>query len=98
MGEWYPAYYLDDAHGPPLALAASKSYPFVGIHEPLLEHHPSSVTCSKGHSPCLKELGVPWDGALFSVLSDWSTWSPEEPAHHPCSSEKEALVHPTAAG
>ena len=100
MGEWYPTYYLDHAHCPSLALAASKSYPFVGIHEPLLQHHSSSVTCSKGRSPCLRELclGVPWDGALFSVLSDWSTRSPEEPAHHPCSSEKEALVHPTPAG
>lgn len=97
MGEWYPTYYLDDAHGPSLARCIQE-LSLVGIHEPPIEHHPSSVTCSKGHSPCLKELGVPWDGALLSVLSDWSTLSPEEPAHHPCSSEKEALVHPTAAG
>ena len=98
MGEWYSVYYLDDAHCLSLALTASKSHPFAGIREPLLEHHSSSVTCSKEHSPCLRDLGVPWDGALFSVLSNLSTRSPEEPAHHPSLSEKEALVHPTPAG
>ena len=34
MGEWYSVYYLDDAHGPSLALAASKSHPFAGIVSP----------------------------------------------------------------